>query len=209
MGSVGPLDLGLVLDKIPLFNGLIKTDDSDKPYTWDCGDSYGSPSGIVATLGILGFTCLDQTLAITARNPLYKDDIALQGVIKANRYGEDAWSYEKSLDGEVLASSGSNGGVTRLASVDVPGTGCISGFQIYDLRMELPGDPFKLLKTGVMESNQMGRLRGQLDLYLELAYGYSRRVGDKLSLGGRLKLLAGLYGVDYNVTRLNLTMYDL
>lgn len=156
VGSVGPLDLGLVLDKIPLFNGLIKTDDngfllaegetemysvnvyetmaktadSDKPYTWDCGDSYGSPSGIVATLGILGFTCLDQTLAITARNPLYKDDIALQGVIKANRYGEDAWSYEKSLDGEVLASSGSNGGVTRLASVDVPGTGCISGFQI-------------------------------------------------------------------------------
>lgn len=74
--------------------------------------------------------------------------------------------------------------------------------------MELPGEPFKLLRTGVMESNQMGRLRGQLDLYLELAYGYSRRVGDKLSLGGRLKLLAGLYGVDYNVTRLNLTISD-
>lgn len=74
--------------------------------------------------------------------------------------------------------------------------------------LSFPGEPFMFLKTGTFDSTRPSRLRGEAELYMELAYGYSRRLGEKLSLGGRLKLLAGFYGVDYNVTRLNLTMND-
>ena len=77
------------------------------------------------------------------------------------------------------------------------------------LGISLPGEPFKLIKSGTSPGSQsLGRLRGEGDLYLELAYGYSRRIGDHLSVGGRVKLLAGMYGVDYNVTRLELTMNE-
>ena len=77
------------------------------------------------------------------------------------------------------------------------------------LGISLPGEPFQLIKNGTSEwEHQLGHLRGELDLYLELAYGYSRRIGDKLSVGGRVKLLAGLYGVDYNATKLRLTMNE-
>lgn len=166
VGSVGPFTLDLVLDQIPIFEGLIKTDengyllaeteseiysvntyetmlktaDPDNPYTWDCGDRYGGTSGIALILNILGMTCQDQTLRITAKNPLFNDGIALQGTIKAYRYGDD-WSYEKSLEGVVLSPSFTNKGNTLLASVDIPGTDCISVFRIENLKMDLPGNP--------------------------------------------------------------------
>jgi hypothetical protein len=77
------------------------------------------------------------------------------------------------------------------------------------LGISLPGEPFQLLKNGTSVSDlQLGHLRGEVDLYLELAYGYSRRITDNLSLGGRVKLLAGMYAVDYNATRLQLTMNE-
>ena len=173
IGSVGPLTLDLVLDKIPLFNGLIKTDadgfllaedetemysinvyetmartqDPTNPYTWDGGMLYGNPSGMALTLGYLGFTCPDQTLTVTATNPLRTNEVALHGKIMASRYGENAWTFEQSLEGATMAPAGADGANLQLAHVEIPGNACISSIQVSDLKMDLPGNPARLLAS--------------------------------------------------------------
>jgi hypothetical protein len=167
VGSIGPLTLSLVLDKIPLFRGFIQADEEGfllaesvtemygtnvfetmaktpewtQPYTWNCGYCYGSPAGIALSLGYVGFSCPRQTVTITAKNPLDADGIALKGKLTVSRSGDDPWTYEKSLEGELLTSAGTSEGMTVLADVEVPGTGCISSFNIEDLAMDLPGNP--------------------------------------------------------------------
>lgn len=72
-----------------------------------------------------------------------------------------------------------------------------------------PGELFMFAKTGAAPSTlDLSRLRAQGDIYAELAYGYSRRVSDVFSFGARVKLLGGLYALDYNVTRLDLSMSE-
>ena len=178
VGSVGPLTLNLVLDKIPLFNGLIKTDadgfllaedetemysinvyetmartqDPTNPYTWDGGMLYGNPSGMALTLGYLGFTCPDQTLTVSAKNPLRTNEIALHGTIKASRYGEDAWTFEQSLEGATMAPAGADGANLQLAHVNIPGNTCISSIQVNELKMDLPGNPDRLLASSSQQN---------------------------------------------------------
>jgi hypothetical protein len=103
----------------------------------------------------------------------------------------------KTLDYNVLAYGLRRGAAMHTFELNLRGS----------LGISLPGEPFQLLKNGTTVSDlQLGHLRGEVDLYLELAYGYSRRISDNLSVGGRVKLLAGMYAVDYNATHLQLTM---
>lgn len=65
----------------------------------------------------------------------------------------------------------------------------------------VPYDIFKFAKFGSSDTPlnlQALGVRGQV--FAELVYGYSRKIGDKLSIGARGKLLAGLYGADYSFT---------
>ena len=72
-----------------------------------------------------------------------------------------------------------------------------------------PSDLLLMLKLGTTQSNyQLNKLRAEGDLYLELAYGYSRQISDIFSVGARVKLLVGLYSVDYHVTNLNLDISE-
>ena len=72
-----------------------------------------------------------------------------------------------------------------------------------------PSDILMMLKAGTTQSSyQLDKLRGEGDLYLELAYGYSRQISDIFSLGARVKLLVGLYSVDYNVTKFDLDISE-
>lgn len=172
VGSIGPLTLGLVLDQIPIFSGMVTTDENGlliaesetemyrvnvyetmvetgqwaQPYTWNCGYCYGSAAGMAATLGYMGFTCPQQTMTITAKNPLTADDISLQGTIKATRYVNDPWTYEKPLEGAYLTPGGTDEGMTVLADIEIPGNGCISSIQIENLTMNLPGNPDRLIR---------------------------------------------------------------
>lgn len=69
-----------------------------------------------------------------------------------------------------------------------------------------PGELFMFAKTGTDRSPyDFNRLRLQGDVYVEMAYGYSRKVDERFSFGGRIKLLAGFYSLDFNVTQLDLT----
>ena len=69
-----------------------------------------------------------------------------------------------------------------------------------------PGELFMFAKLGTVQSPlNLEGLRLQGDVYAELAYGYSRKVDERFSFGARVKLLAGFYAMDFNVTQLQLT----
>ena len=72
----------------------------------------------------------------------------------------------------------------------------------------VPKDYFRLLKEGGEDLFSLGGTRLQGRLYAELSYGYSRKIGDHLSLGARAKLLLGLYGADYNLRRFDLNVSE-
>ena len=59
----------------------------------------------------------------------------------------------------------------------------------------IPKPVFAFLKLGSSESNpDLGKVDASSENYFELAVGYSRKIGDKLQIGGRLKALGGLIG---------------
>lgn len=59
----------------------------------------------------------------------------------------------------------------------------------------IPKSVLAFLKLGSTESNpDLGTVDASSENYLELAVGYSRKIGGKLQIGGRLKALGGLIG---------------
>ena len=63
--------------------------------------------------------------------------------------------------------------------------------------LSVPKEVFLLLKTGTASSPyDLSAMRAFGNLYGEIAYGYSLPLSDKLSIGGRAKLLVGLNSVD-------------
>lgn len=72
--------------------------------------------------------------------------------------------------------------------------------------LSVPKEFFQILKTGTSQSPfDLSTLRAFGNAYGEIAYGYALPLGDKFSIGGRVKLLAGLNSVDVMARRFNLT----
>ena len=72
--------------------------------------------------------------------------------------------------------------------------------------LSVPKEIFKILKTGTAQSPyNLSSLRAFGNVYGEIAYGYSLPLGDKFSIGGRIKLLAGLNSVDVSARHFALT----
>lgn len=70
----------------------------------------------------------------------------------------------------------------------------------------LPKELFKFLKLGAEDgSADLSGIGLGGNLFIELAYGYGRKVNDWLSLGGRVKLLLPMHGVQFDISRLDLT----
>ena len=75
--------------------------------------------------------------------------------------------------------------------------------------LSMPKEVFQILKTGTAQSPyDLSSLRAFGNVYAEIAYGYSRRLGDNLSICARLKLLAGLNSVDVVARQFELTTTD-
>jgi hypothetical protein len=70
--------------------------------------------------------------------------------------------------------------------------------------MSVPKEFFRFLKLGGEGLFPLGGTRMQGKLFAELAYGYSRKIGDQLTLGARAKLLVGLYSADFNIRQFDL-----
>ena len=72
--------------------------------------------------------------------------------------------------------------------------------------LSVPKDIFHILKTGTAQSPyDLSPLRAFGNVYGEIAYGCSLPLGDRFSIGGRVKLLVGLNSVDVITRRFNLT----
>lgn len=66
-----------------------------------------------------------------------------------------------------------------------------------DVYAGLPKDIFELFKLGSRDiPYDLTNTAVNAKSYAELSYGYSRRIGEKFSFGGRVKLLAGLASAD-------------
>lgn len=75
--------------------------------------------------------------------------------------------------------------------------------------LSLPKSLFEFMKTtGEKPDYQIKNLGMRTENYLELGLGHSRKVGEKLTVGGKFKLLIGAAYSDLNVETLNLHLRD-
>ncbi|MBO4416628.1 MAG: hypothetical protein J5801_00745 [Bacteroidales bacterium] len=72
--------------------------------------------------------------------------------------------------------------------------------------LSVPKEILQILKTGTAQSPyDLSSLKAFGNVYGEIAYGYSLPLSDKFSVGGRVKLLLGLYSVDVSARKFSLT----
>ena len=75
--------------------------------------------------------------------------------------------------------------------------------------VSVPKEIFHILKAGTAQSPyDLSAMRAFGDLYGEIAYGYSLPLGEKFSVGARVKLLVGLNSVDISARNFALTMNE-
>lgn len=109
-----------------------------------------------------------------------KDDNRLLGDLRLNLF---SWGVRK-------------GDVFHTAEVSVRG----------NYGASVPKEVFSFMKLGSGEGTyDMADFRLQGQIMVEAAYGYTRRINDILTVGGRAKLLLGMYGASYDITRFNLS----
>lgn len=80
-----------------------------------------------------------------------------------------------------------------------------------NINANLPKDLFAFIKTGTENgatSWDISNAGIHADTYLELAYGFSRSIGESFRIGGRLKFLMGYAMADVNIDKLHLKMSD-
>lgn len=76
-----------------------------------------------------------------------------------------------------------------------------------DARVNVPGGLFSWAKE-YADVLDLSRLGVNVDSRLELAYGYSRTIGQNIRVGARIKLLAGLAKARYSMDKLTLRMNE-
>ena len=73
----------------------------------------------------------------------------------------------------------------------------------------VPKEIFSILKLGTdAKDYDLSGMGVAGNAVVELAYGYSRKLSDLISVGARAKLLMGIEALRYNVTRFDLTFSD-
>lgn len=76
--------------------------------------------------------------------------------------------------------------------------------------LRVPKTLFEFMKRGTGiegETYDIQNVRAYIDSYLEAAAGYSRPINDKLTVGGKFKLLLGIANMDANIDNLHAEMY--
>ena len=73
----------------------------------------------------------------------------------------------------------------------------------------IPIEIFSILKRGTGEVNyDLSGIGISQNAIAELAYGYSRKLSDMVSVGARAKLMLGIESANYRISRMNLTLSD-
>lgn len=89
------------------------------------------------------------------------------------------------------------------------------GYHTFEVNVHIPSTQsaprsvFDLLKRGtVMDEYDLSRFGVKGQAYVELAYGYGRRLNDVVSIGGRVKLIAAMWGASYRFNRFDVEKTD-
>jgi len=87
------------------------------------------------------------------------------------------------------------------------------GFNTIELGMKsntsinMPYELFNFMKTGMdQEAYHINNFAANSNNYLELALGHAHKVNDKLTIGAKLKLLAGAGNVDAKIDQMDITL---
>ncbi len=78
-----------------------------------------------------------------------------------------------------------------------------------DMRMTMPKDLFVFMKKGMSSDvtrYSLSNIGASANSYVQIAPGYSRKINDKLTVGGKLKFLVGLAQVNAQYDNLDITM---
>ncbi len=73
-----------------------------------------------------------------------------------------------------------------------------------NVNFNIPYEFFEFVKLG--EQNNISGIGVHADSYLDLGFGYSKPINDKLIVGGRVKFLVGLVSADLDVTKFDVAM---
>lgn len=76
-----------------------------------------------------------------------------------------------------------------------------------DAAVNIPEELFRFMKEpGRDRSYDVSGLGARVRSRMELSMGYSRKVGERFNVGGKVKFLVGLASADLNIDRMNITM---
>lgn len=165
---------------------------------------------------LLGNLNLGLTGNMGLQNFIYKMDPAWQG------YGVDGRNLTTFMHPNVDAASflGDLKDKNHLAlnlKYQLAGVGfkAFGGMNVVELnlrsnvQMSLPKTLFEFMKTAGSKSDYHITDMGlRTENYLELGIGHSHKLGDKLTVGGKVKFLVGMAYADLNVEKLNLHLND-
>lgn len=73
------------------------------------------------------------------------------------------------------------------------------------MSVDAPYELFEFIKEAP-EQSSIRDLNFSIESYAEVALGYSRPIGDRLVVGGRVKLLAGLANISLNIDKMDVTL---
>lgn len=111
---------------------------------------------------------------------------------------KDMNALSVNLDETILAF-GFDSGENAFSNVEVNLRTNISG--------GIPKSLFEFLKKGSSGSAyRIGETKVNANSYLEIAYGYSQKINERIRVGGRLKVLLGAANLDANITRADVTV---
>lgn len=71
----------------------------------------------------------------------------------------------------------------------------------------IPGSLFEFMKNpGASQTYNVDNLGLNINSYLQIAVGHSRKIGEKLNVGAKVKFLVGLAAADVNIDKMELSM---
>lgn len=105
--------------------------------------------------------------------------------------------------------------ISQTFSMDILSAGFYKwgGFNTFNVSLKqssnisLPGELFKMFKGGSDLYNISG-LSVDVQSYAEIALGHAREINEKLTVGAKVKILAGLADANLTIDELNLSMTD-
>ncbi len=143
-------------------------------------------------------------------------NIALSDFIMPNSDGQLATIFDTSISADQALSNLKDYNTTGMESrIGILGFGKYcqdkQAFWNFDIalvtsmNMSMPYEMVEFFKTAPAQTT-ISDVNMYMESYAEIALGYSRKVGERLTVGGRVKGLVGLMSAEFNIDKMDVTM---